>query len=303
VKYRDRLRAAFPQVKVDMVDHFTKVDPFIAETDVLITFPSMVRDEVLRKAPRLKWVQALGTGLDGLIDLPSLQPEVTLTSVRGIHGAPLSESALCSMLALARRLPRAIRSQDQHKWDRWPSSLLAGKTVGILGVGAIALELAPRCKAFGMRVVGISGAADRTPASFDEMRRRDDLARAVADLDYLVLLCPLTPETKYIVDARILAAMKPTSHLINIARGGVVKESDLVVALKEGRIAGAALDALEQEPLPPDDPLWSAGNVIITAHLAGYNDEYIDGALPIIAHNMNCFLAGKPGDMIHVVER
>jgi len=302
IQYRDRLRAAFPQIKVELVDHFSKVDPHIAETDVLITFAPMLRDEVLRKATRLKWVQALGTGVDNLVDLPSLRRDVLVTNVRGIHGAPLSESALLSMLALARRLPRAIRAQDQRKWDRWPSSLLMGKTVGIFGVGAIALDLAPRCKALGMRVVGISSAAGRRPDGFDEMRPRNALTAAVADLDYLVLLTPLTAETRHIVDARILAAMKPTSHLVNIARGGVVKEDDLVAALRQGTIAGAALDVFEQEPLPEDHPLWSAGNVIITAHLAGFNDEYVDGAMPVIVHNMDCFLAGRTGDMIHRVE-
>jgi len=302
IQYRDRLRSAFPHIKVDLVDHFSKVDPFIAETDVLITFAPMLRDEVLRKATRLKWVQALGTGVDNLVDLPSLKRDVVVTNVRGIHGAPLSESALLSMLALARRLPRAIRAQEQRKWDRWPSSLLMGKTVGIFGVGAIALDLAPRCKALGMRVVGISSAPGRRPDGFDEMRPRDTLAAAVADLDYLVLLTPLTADTRHIVDARILAAMKPTSFLVNIARGGVVKEDDLIAALRHGTIAGAALDVFEQEPLPEDHPLWSAGNVIVTAHLAGFNDEYVDGAMPVIVHNTGCFLAGRIGDMIHRVE-
>lgn len=302
-EYRDRLRAEFPQIKVDLVDHFSKVDPFITDTDVLITFPAMITDEVLRKARRLKWVQALGTGLDGLIDLPSLRHDVVITSVRGIHGAPLSEAALLSMLALARQLPRAIRAQDQRRWERWPSVLLKGKAVGILGIGAIAIELAPRCKALGMRVVGISSAPQRKPTGFDALRHRDELAAAVADLDFLVLLTPLTAQTRHIIDARILAAMKPTSFLINIARGGVVNEDDLVVALRDGRIAGAALDALEQEPLPEDHPLWSAGNVIITAHLAGYNDEYVDDAMPVIVHNMRCFLAGRMGEMIHRADR
>jgi phosphoglycerate dehydrogenase-like enzyme len=302
-QYRDRLRAAFPQVRVDLVDHFSKVDPYIADIEVLITFAPMLRDEVLRRAAKLKWVQALGTGVDNLIDLPSLCPDVAITNIRGIHGPPLSESAICSMLALSRRLPRSIRSQDQRKWDRWASALIDGKTVGIFGIGAIAADLAPKCKALGTRVVGISSAPGRAVAGFDEMRSRDDLAKAVADLDVLVLLTPLTPQTRHIVDAKVFAAMKPTSFLVNLARGGVVDESDLIEALEQGRIAGAALDVFEQEPLPPEHALWSAKNVIITPHLGGFNESYVDRAMPAIAHNMTCFIAGKMDDMINIVPR
>jgi D-2-hydroxyacid dehydrogenase (NADP+) len=301
--YRDRLCTQFPQITVDLADHFTKVDPVIGQTDVLITFPFLLRNEVLQKAPRLKWVQALGAGLDNLIDLPSLRPDVIVTNVRGIHGTPVSEAAMLSMLALARRYPRSIRAQQARTWDRWPSSLLRGKTVGIFGVGAIALDLALRCKAFGLRVVGISSQPQRRPAGFDEMRSRDDLACAVADLDFLVLLTPLTAATRHSVDARVFAAMKPTSYLVNVARGGVVNEADLMTALEQDRIAGAALDVFEQEPLPPDHPLWTTKNAVVTPHLAGFNDEYVDDALPIISHNMACFLAGRVAEMQYLVER
>lgn len=303
LQYRDGIRAAFPGMRVDLADHFSKVDPYIADADVLVTFAPMLRDEVLRKATRLRLVQALGTGVDNLIDQPSLRHDVIITNVRGIHGAPLSESAICSMLALARRLPRSIRSQDQRKWDRWASPLIEGKIAGIFGVGAIAAELAPRLKALGMRVIGITSAPERQVAGFDAMRSSADLAAAVGDLDFLVLLTPLTPATRHVVDARVLAAMKPTSHLVNIARGGVVKESDLIAALDAGVIAGAALDVFEQEPLPPDHAWWSTRNAIITPHLAGFYDAYVERAMPTIVHNMQCFLAGKTGEMIHVVAR
>ena len=111
--YHDRLQSEFPQVKIDRVDHYSKVDPLIADAEVLITFPAMIRDETLSKAPRLKWAQALTTGVDGLIDLPSLRPDVIVTNVRGIHGAPVSESALLSMLALVRQMPRSIRAEGR----------------------------------------------------------------------------------------------------------------------------------------------------------------------------------------------
>jgi phosphoglycerate dehydrogenase-like enzyme len=301
VRYRDRLRAAFPDLQVDLVDHYSKVEPYIGAADALLTFGPMLRDEVIRKAGRLRWIQALGTGVDNIVDLPSLRPETSVTNIRGIHGAALSEAAICSMLALTRRLPRAVRSQDRRSWERWPSALIEGKTVGVLGVGAIAGELAPRCKALGMRVIGISSAPERRIAGFDEMRGRDGLAAAVGDLDFLVLLTPLTAETRHIVGGEVLAAMRPTSCLVNLARGGVVDEAALEIALAQGRIAGAALDVFEEEPLPQEHPFWSMENVILTPHLGGFYDAYVDRAMPIILHNMGCFLSGRMEEMTHVV--
>jgi phosphoglycerate dehydrogenase-like enzyme len=301
-RYRDHLQATFPRLTVNVVDHRSKVGPHIAATDILITFPPMLADDVIRDAVNLKWVQALGTGLDNLIDLPSLREEVLITNMHGIHGPPVSEAALASMLALARDLPRAVRSQDQRQWVRWPARLLDNKTVGIFGVGVIAEALAPKCKALGMRVVGIS-AAPRQVAGFDEMRPRDDLAAAVADLDFLVLLTPLTPQTRGIVDAKVLAAMKPASFLVNLARGGVVDETALVGALEQGKLAAAALDVFAQEPLPPEHPFWSMQNVIITTHQGGFCDVYPDLAMPILENNMRQFLAGNIDGMINVVKR
>src|SRR5439155_5684979 len=140
---------------------------------------------------------------------------------------------------LARNLPRSLRHQAKRKWDRFPVKLLKGKTVGIFGVGTIAAELAPKCKALGMKVVGISS-ADREVPGFGGMLRRAKLAQAVKDVDYCVLLTPFSPETKNIVDAKSFAAMKRTAFLVNLARGGVVDEDGLVLAGKQGKIAGAA---------------------------------------------------------------
>jgi phosphoglycerate dehydrogenase-like enzyme len=206
------------------------------------------------------------------------------------------------MLALARDIPKAVRAQDRHEWLRWPAKLLSGKTVGILGVGAIAQKLAPKCKALGMTVIGISSAA-RAVSGFDRMHGRDELMRVVPELDYLVLLTPYSPATHQLVGAAVFSAMKPTSFLVNLARGGVVDEEALVEALRARRIAGAALDVFQQEPLPHDHPLWSFENVIITTHQGGFCDVYVDLAMPMIEHNMRCFLAGELSKMINVVRR
>ena len=236
-------------------------------------------------------MQALGTGLDGITDQPALKPGVIVTSLHGVHGAPVSEAALAGMLALSRNLPGALRAQGERQWRRWPAKLLHNKTVGILGVGLIAEALAPKCKAMGMTVIGISS-APRTVAGFDRMHPVSELLGVMPELDYLVLLTPYSPATHNIVDARVLAAMKPTAYLINVARGGVVDEDALLEALRAGRLAGAGLDVFNQEPLPPDHPFWAFENVIITTHQGGFCDTYVDLAMPIIEHNMRCFLAG-----------
>src|SRR5690242_19091971 len=208
-QYHAGLSEKFPQVEFRVVDHHTKARAAAADADALVTFGPMLHDDVLKAARKLRWIQALGTDVDGIVDQPSLGRDVIVTKMHGFHGAPVSEAALMAMLALARGLPRALRSQDARKWDRFPARLLGGKTLGVLGVGAIAETLAPMCKALGMRVIGISSAV-RNVEGFEKIISRENLVQAVETLDFLVLLTPLTAETRGIVNARVLAAMKPT---------------------------------------------------------------------------------------------
>jgi phosphoglycerate dehydrogenase-like enzyme len=259
-------------------------------------------DHVVRDAPKLKWIQALGTGVDNIVDLPSLGKEVIVTNVRGIHGPPVAEATIAYMLSLARDLPRSARAQDKGQWERWPARLLDGKTVGILGVGLIAEYLAPICKQFGMTVIGISG-SPRSAPGFDRMAARDDLIKIAPELDYLVALAPLTPETCGIIGAKIFAAMKPSAYLVNVARGGVVDEPALIKALESDQIAGAALDVFAQEPLPAGNPLWKTKNLTIFSHLGGYSHGYEDRAMPTIAGNMACYLSGDLKKMINIVRK
>jgi len=301
-QYRARLAARFPEIGIDVVDHHSKAAPFMREADALLTFGPHMKDGVLHGADKLKWIQALGTGVDNLIDLPSLRQDVILTNIRGIHGAPVSEAALMMMLALARDFALSLRNQDRQIWDRWPARLLDGKTVGIFGVGLIAEVLAPKCKALGMTVVGFTSAKRELPG-FDRMHSRGELIAPAPTLAFLALLAPYADEIRNFVDDKIFAAMKPTSYLVNLARGGIVDEDALLMALERGGIAGAALDVFQEEPLPRGHPLWSAKNVLITAHLGGFSDVYAQHALPTVEHNMACFLRGEYDRMINVVKR
>jgi D-2-hydroxyacid dehydrogenase (NADP+) len=301
-QYRDRLAATFPELQIDMVDHHSKVDPYIGDAEILVTFGAHISDRVLEKGARLRWIQALGTGVDGIVDRPALRDGVIVTNLRGLHGKSVSEAALTFMLALARNLPRAVRSQSAGRWDRYQVTLLAGATVGIFGVGVIAEELAPRCKALGMTVIGLSSGRRALPG-FDVMRGKDELMEVVPQLDYLVLLTPYTNETHHVIDARVLAAMKPSAFLVNVARGGIVDEPALIEALRSRAIAGAALDVFAEEPLPDGHPFYSMDNVIITPHMAGFHVGYPADALPVVEENIRRFLAGDLDHMINVVRR
>ena len=301
-RYKAMLLERFPQLTINVVGHHNDVGPYIATTDILLCFSPPMADHVVRDAPRLKWIQALGTGVDNIIDLPSLGKDVVVTNVRGIHGAPVSEATIAYMLSLARDLPRANVAQDKGQWERWPAALLAGKTVGVLGVGLIAEYLAPICKTFHMATIGISG-SPRESKGFDRMVHRDELVKIAPELDYLVALTPLNAETRGIVGAKVFAAMKPTAFLVNVARGGVVDEAALVAALEAGKIAGAALDVFAQEPLPASSPLWKTKNVTIFSHLGGYSQGYEERAMPTIAGNMAKFLAGDAKSMNNIVRK
>ncbi len=300
--YEKYLKPRHPELNITTVGTRDEALKLAPSADILMAFGQQVRTDFFRDTPRLKWVHSLGTGTDGIADSPFLGKDVVVTATRGIHGPPISELAFLSMLAFARDFRRIERQRVAKAWDRFPGTLLDGKTVGILGVGAIAEGLAPRCKAFGMRVIGISR-TDRPIPGFDKIHSRAEIAQAAAELDYFILLLPLEHDTRNIVDARVLAAMKPSAFLINLARGGVLDEAALIAALQEKRLAGAALDALATEPLPADNPLWSMPNVIVTPHIGGYYDDYPRDAARQFEQNLAHFVAGKPELMIHREKR
>lgn len=301
----DFIRREFPALNVDLAARLADIEPAIGKAEILVTFGAHLgldAANILGRASRLEWVMALGTGVDHIVDVPSLRPEAMVTNMHGMHGVPMTEAAILSMLALAREMPRMMRNQAGHRWERYGSHLLSGKTVGIFGVGAIAEVLAPLCKALGMTVVGITS-AKRPVAGFDRIYGRDELLRAVAELDHLVILTPHTVETDRCVDTKVLAAMKPGAFLVNLARGGVVDEEALVAALRAKRIAGAALDVFVQEPLPPDHPFWAMENVILSPHIGAFNADYIGQVLPFMKENLARYLAGDFASMVNVVRK
>lgn len=272
------------------------------DANAIVAVPRTLPDATIGRFKKLRWIQALTTGTDGFWALQNLAPEVLITSVRGIHGAAVSEMVFTYMLSLSRSLPALMEQQRQHIWKKRPQLLLHGKTAAILGTGVIAQELAARCKAFGMQTVGVS-ASPRAIAGFDRVLGRDSLPAVAASVDYLIAIVQLDAGTRNLVSADIIKSMPKTSYLINISRGGVCDEAALLQALKSGSIAGAALDVFSVEPLPADSSLWDAPNLFITPHLGGESDNYLELAAPIVEHNINCMLQGRQTEMTNLVQR
>lgn len=300
--YEKWLKPRHPELDIRTVGTLAEAKSHIGEADIFMGFGPQLSEDFFSSASRLKWVNSLGTGTDGIADSPHLGNDVIITATRGIHGVPMTEMALLLMLAFNRDFRRIERQRESAVWERYPGKLLDKKCVGILGLGAIAEVMAPRFKAFGMRVVGISRTS-RAIAGFDQIFSRTELAKAAGEMDYFVLLAPLEADTRNIVNDAVLSAMKPSAILINLARGGVLDEAALIRALQQKRIAGAALDALETEPLPADNPLWKMPNVIITPHVGGYCDTYVEMAAEQFETRLAHFMAGRPELMSHRVPR
>jgi phosphoglycerate dehydrogenase-like enzyme len=300
--YRDRLRAEFPTLQLVLAHDAAELPADISDIDVLISFAIELKDEFYRQATRLKWVQCLATGVDHVVRCPSLKPETLLTSGRGIHGAPMRETIVFLMMGVAREARRLAEAQKAHLWERRLWSLFCGKTAVIVGVGVIGVATAKLLKAFEMHVIGLT----RTPRAtegFDEIMPTANLKEAAARADFLINILPATEDNISLFDGAVFAAMKPTAYYISAGRGQTVDEPALVEALRARRIAGAALDVFQTEPLPPESPFWDLPNAFILPHLGGYTSEYEELIMPLIVENMRLFLAGRQSEMQNIVAR
>ena len=298
-EYKKILKTKFSEVSIHSAKNEEEVGDFIKKTQILLTF--RISDDLIKKASRLQWIQSMATGVDSIVNLPSLKKEVLVTSTRGIHGPQMSEMAFLLMLALNRNFPQFVRNQDKEVWERWPTKLLNGKKVGILGIGVIGEEIARKSKAFGMTVHGIDIVKRRVDV-VDYFYEPKDLLKVLQEVDYFIIVAPLSPQTRGMIRARELSSMKPSAFLINIGRGEIVDEEALIQALNSGKIAGAALDAFCQEPLPKSHPFWKMKNVIVTPHVGGASDIYAEQVLSIFEENLRRFLGGERRNLINLVE-
>jgi len=276
------------------------IEEVLPEAQVLFTI--RLPDDLLRKAPRLRWIHFATAGVERAAEAGLFNSPIILTTSSGIHAVSIGEHVMGCLIMFAHRFLGALRQQRDHIWKRYENAELRDKTLGIVGYGHIGQEVARLALAFGMKVIATkarvspdleTGQVELLPAT----RLGDLLARS----DYVVIAVPLTPETERLLGERELRAMKPTAILVNVSRGRVIDEAALIRALQEGWIAGAALDVFEKEPLPPDSPLWDMENVIVTPHIAGSHERYNERATALFCENLRRYLAGQP--LLNLVDK
>ncbi|HUW63997.1 MAG TPA: D-2-hydroxyacid dehydrogenase [Spirochaetia bacterium] len=267
----------------------------IESTEVFVTFGFDLTGELISRAANLRWVQLFRAGVDMLPLRDLLAREITVTTVSGIHAIPMAEHALAMIIMLAHKFHLFGRRQAQKKWNREAVITEAWeKTVGIIGTGHVGTEVAKKARALGMRSIGLNTRG--TPVDgVEKVLSRDRMDQLLRESDFVVVTVPLTPATREFLGEREFTMMKPTASLINLARGEVIDEKALVRALQDGVIGGAGLDVFAAEPLPPDSPLWAMENVIITPHVSGISDRYVERGMAIFAENLAaCLTGGRP---------
>jgi D-2-hydroxyacid dehydrogenase (NADP+) len=270
-----------------------KLDSLLAEAEVICGFRSP--PDLIRRAPRLKWFQLVSAGAEQVLSADMVNSQVVLTNTRGIHGVQISELVYEMMLMHVKHAHQCFLNQQNKQWSKHTPGLLSGKTLGIVGYGAIGKELARLGKAFGMRVVGTRRSVLRSDRAryVDKLYPREQMGDMLAESDFVALALPATPETFKMFGKKELGRMKPTAFLVNIGRGSTVDEEALVRALQEKRIGGAGLDCFYKEPLPQESPLWDMPNVIISPHIGGTREDYQSLSADIICRNLERYIKGQ----------
>ena len=295
-RYAELVRVPKRGVSVQIAATPSEAAGAIADTEILYAwkFPA----PLYARAGRLKWLQVMGAGVDWAL-VPELPPHVQVTRAPGVFGPWMAEYVVAWCSWVTQRMKVYRDAQRQRRWDDHVlPDRLGGKTVTIVGLGDIGRDIARAARALGMRVLGVSRRG-RPVREATRMYPVAAMARALREADFVVLLLPLTPETRGIIGADALSVMKSTAWLINIARGAVVNESALMEALEQRRIAGAVLDVFDREPLPPSHPLWKMDNVVVTPHISGPSTA--DAIAPVFNDNLARYLAGRP--LRHIVDR
>jgi len=266
-------------------------DATLADTDVLVSFRPP-RD-LARRAPKLRWAQSLTAGVEGWLASPDLPPAMALTCARGTHRLQMPEHILAALFIASKDLVPIVLDQRESKWTRHTNPTLGGATLGILGVGAIGAELARKAAALEMRVIGTKRDGQPVP-HVDRIYGPKDTDTVLAESDYVVLLLPVTPETRDFMNAARLSRMKPSAWLLNFGRGEAIVDDDLVAAVRGKRIAGAVLDVFRTEPLPAGHPFWTTDGIVVLPHIGGLHPTRDDIVAELFVDNLRRFAAGQP---------
>lgn len=300
-RHRDQIAGVAPEAQIidagqeRIAEKIFEADIFCGHAKVPIDWPAVVR------GGRLQWIQSSAAGLDHCLVPAVVESAITVTSASGVLADQVAEHALVLAGALARGLPVFFRAQQAREFVRRPTRDLHGSTVGIVGFGGVGRRIAELVSPFKVRILATDVfPVDKPPwvEALWEAERLDDL---LGQVDFLFLAAPLTDRTRGMIDARRLAKMKPGSFLVNVARGGLVVETDLVAALESGPLAAAGLDVTEIEPLPPSSRLWELPNVMITPHVGGQSRTRIDQMTNFFCGNLGRYLSGQP--LLNLVDK
>jgi phosphoglycerate dehydrogenase-like enzyme len=299
--YLDAIKAAglADRVVIDTLSPKEKPSPDqMARTEALMA--RAVPPGLLPAMPKLRWAQVMTAGVEGWLALPDLPANLALTCARGTHTESMPENIIGAVLYVAKPYAAAVENQKRGKWVQSVAQPLTGKTLGILGLGAIAQEVARIAAALGMRVIGTRRRPEAM-ANVAKVLPADRTPEVLAESDFVLLLLPATTETDNFINAERLAMMKPSAWLLNFGRGNVVKDDDLIAAVTARKIAGAVLDVFRQEPLPAEHPFWTTPGIIVLPHIGGPHPQRDRFVARLFADNLGRFLDGKP--LKEVVDR
>jgi phosphoglycerate dehydrogenase-like enzyme len=292
--YLDAIKAAglADRVALDTLPRKDKPSPEqLARTEALMA--PVVPPGVLAAMPKLRWAQAMTAGVEGWLALPDLPKSLALTCARGTHTESMPENIMAALFHIAKPLAIAAANKQAGKWVHTAAQPLTGKTLGILGLGAVGQEVARMAAAFGIKVIGTKRRPSAMPNVAEVLppERSDEV---LAKADYLLLLLPATPVTDNFINAERLSKMKPTAWLLNFGRGHLIKDDDLIAAVKAKTIAGAVLDVFRQEPLPAEHPFWSTDGILVLPHIGGPHPQRDRFVAKLFVDNLGRFLDGAP---------
>ena len=291
------VKKRFPEMKIVHLPTYDHIEDEITDTQIFVGWS--LRPKQFRLAKNLLWIHSTAAGV-GQLMYPELRASsIVVTNASGVHTIPMAEHILGMLIALARRFPSAFRYQMERRWAQqeiWDEPIrpreLAGQTVLLVGFGAIGREVARRVRPLGMKIWAVTRSGRAEESLADRVLPVARLGEVLHEADYVILAAPETPETHRMFGATELSQMKPTAHLINVARGSLVDETALIHALATRQIAGASLDVAEQEPLPPESPLWTLPNVFITPHISSVSEYLWDRQTELLLGNLDRWFSG-----------
>jgi phosphoglycerate dehydrogenase-like enzyme len=298
--FGERLRQEFPQLQIVLRNSYDGVEPDLREAEVLFTIS--LRPEQFAVTKNLRWIHAPSAAVHQLLFAELVNSDVVVTNSREVHGPVVAEHVIALIFALAKKIPQAVKLQQKQSWGQeaiWKEGArpreVAGATLGLIGVGSIGSRVAQTASAFGMRVIAVREHVEKgSPEGVEQVFALPELDELLRQSDYVVIAAPLIAATQGLIDAARLAVMKPDAYLINVGRGAQVDEAALADALRTRRIAGAALDVFEREPLPAESQLWGLDNLLITPHTAGLTEKLWHRHYELFSDNLRRYLTGQP---------